>query len=74
VARNYPNQEKLREEMKVMAKMAAPGAPKQPEVPGIAIKTEFEQQGLKFTTRLVSVETGEVDAGKFAIPPGYKAP
>lgn len=74
VTQDYPNQEKLREEMKVMAKMAAPGAPKQPEVPGIAVKTEFEQQGLKFTTKLISLTMEPVDAAKFVIPEGYKAP
>jgi hypothetical protein len=74
VAKGYPGQEKLREEMKVMAKMAAANAPKQPDVPGIALKTEYEQQGLKFTTRLVSLKSEPVDAARFAIPEGYKAP
>ncbi len=74
VAKDYPNQEKLREEMKVLAKMAAPNAPKQPDVPGIAVKTEFEQQGLKFTTRLISLSTDPVDTARFAIPEGYQAP
>jgi hypothetical protein len=74
VAKDYPNVEKLKEEMKVMTKLAAPGAPKQPEVPGIPLKTEFEQSGLKFTTRLVSISTDPVDDAKFAIPTDYKSP
>lgn len=74
VAKSYPNGDKLREEMKVMAKLGTPGAPKQPEVPGIAVKTEFVQQGLKFTTRLVSIKTDSIDESKFAIPTDYKAP
>lgn len=71
---NYPNQDKLREQLKVMAKLADPTAEKQPDVPGIAIKTEFEQQGLKFTTKLVSLKDGPIDDAKFAIPTDYKAP
>jgi len=71
---NYPNQEKLRDQLKVMAKLADPTAEKQPEVPGIAIKTEFEQSGLKFTTKLVSLKDGPIDDAKFVIPADYKAP
>jgi hypothetical protein len=74
VAKSYPNGDKLREEMKVMAKLGTPGAPQQPEVPGIAIKTEFVQQGMKFTTRLVSIKTDSIDDSRFAIPTDYKAP
>ena len=74
VAKSYPNGDKLREEMKVMAKLGTPGAPKPPEVPGIAVKTEFVQQGMKFTTRLVSIKTDSIDESKFAIPTDYKAP
>jgi hypothetical protein len=74
VTMDYPNHEKLREEMKAIAKLGAAGAPKQPEVPGIAVKTEFEQQGLKFVTKLISLSTDAVDASKFVVPEGYKAP
>lgn len=74
VTLDYPNHAKLREEMKVIAKLASAGAQKQPEVPGIAVKTEFEQQGLKFVTKLISMSTDTVDASKFVVPEGYKAP
>ena len=74
VAKDYPNGEQLREELKMLSKLSAPGAPKPPEVPGIALKTEYEQQGLKFTTQLVSISTEPVDASRFVIPEGYKAP
>lgn len=74
VAKSYPNQEKLREQLKVMSKLAAPNSSKQPDVPGIAVKTEFEQQGLKFTTKLISLSDAPVDDSKFTIPDGYKAP
>ena len=74
VAKNYPGQDKFRTEMKAMAKLGGPNAPKQPEVPGIALKTEWEQQGLKFTTRLISITSDPVDASRFKLPEGYKAP
>ncbi len=74
VTQDYPNQEKLRNEMKVLSKLAAPGAPKQPEVPGIAVKTEFVQQGLKFTTKLISLSADPVDEARFVVPADYKAP
>ena len=73
LAKNYPGQEKLREELKVMTKLSAPGT-KQPEIPGLALKTEYEQQGLKFTTRLISISSDKIDDAKFAIPADYKAP
>lgn len=74
ITKNYPNQEKLQEQLKVMAKLSDPTATKQPEVPGIALKTEFEQQGLKFTTKLVSIKDAPIDDAKFVIPSDYKAP
>ena len=73
LSKTYPGQEKLREELKVMTKLSAPGT-KQPELPGLALKTEYEQQGLKFTTRLISISSDKIDDTKFAIPAGYKAP
>ncbi len=71
---DYPNQDKLREQLKVMAKLADPTAEKQPDIPGIAIKTEFEQQGIKFTTKLISLKDAPIDDAKFVIPADYKAP
>ena len=74
VAKSYPNQEKLRAEMKVIAKLSAADAAEQPEVPGIALKTEWEQQGMKFSTKLVSISIAPVDESKFALPTDYKTP
>ena len=71
---DYPGYKKFKEELKVISKMAAANAPEQAPLPGIANKTEYEQQGLKFETRLVSLKEGAVDEAKFAIPAGYKAP
>jgi hypothetical protein len=71
---DYPGYQKLKEELKVISKMAAANASEQAPLPGIAIKTEYERQGMKFETRLVSLKEGAVDEAKFAIPAGYKAP
>lgn len=74
VTKDCPNQEKLREQLKVMAKLAGPNAPKQPDVPGVAVKTEFVQQGHPFTTKLISVRDGPVSDAVFTIPADDKAP
>lgn len=71
---DYPGYQKLKEELKVISKMAVANASEQAPLPGIAIKTEYEQQGMKFERRLVSLKEGAVDEAKFAIPAGYKAP
>ena len=73
VAKDYPGYEKLKKELSVLERLASPGA-KQPPVPGIALKTEFEQQGMKFPTSLVSLKEQPVDESIFAVPSGYKAP
>lgn len=74
MAKDYPDQEQLRKELKVMEKMAAPNAPKQPDLPGVVLKTEYEQGGFQFSTRLVSISTDPVEASRFEIPADYKAP
>ena len=56
-----------------MEKLGTPGQ-KQPPMPGLALKTEYEQQGLKFTTMLVSLKEQPVDETIFKVPAGYKAP
>ncbi len=73
ITKDYPDQDKLKEALKPLAKIS-PAAAQQPDVPGTAVQTEFEQQGLKFTTKLVSIKTGPVDAALFVLPEGYKAP
>ena len=74
MAKDYPNLEKLKKQLEPLTKMAAPGAPKTPEIPGMMIKTENEQAGLKFTTRLISLEEKPVSDDLFKVPAGYKAP
>ena len=74
MAKDYPNLAKLKKQLEPLTKLAAPGAPKAPEIPGMMIKSENEQSGLKFTTRLVSLEEKAVSEDAFKIPSDYKAP
>lgn len=71
---NYPGYDKLKAELKTMAKLAAPGAPNGPEVPGMMLKSEYEASGVKFTTKLVSLEEKPLSDDLFIIPADYKAP
>lgn len=73
MTKDYPGYEKLRDGLKVLDKLGTPGA-KKPEVPGLALKTETEQQGLKFITLLVSLKEQPVDESMFNVPAGYKPP
>jgi hypothetical protein len=74
LTKDYPNQEKLKKQLEPLQKMAAPGAPKAPEMPGMVIKSENEQGGLKYTTRLISVEEKAVKDDAFKVPADYKSP
>ena len=73
VAKDYPGYDKLKKGLAVAAKMGA-GAAKAPEIPGMTLRYEYEQQGLKFVTNLVSITEKPVDASLFTVPTGYKAP
>jgi hypothetical protein len=73
MALSYPNLEKLKAEMAGMAKMAGVGAGKTAEIPGIMVKSEYEQSGLKFTTRLISMELKPVSDEVFKLPADYKS-
>lgn len=72
VAKDYPGYEKLQKQLSVMEKLGTPGASKPPALPGMTLKTEFEQQGLKFVTSLVSLKEEAVDGSIFNVPAGYK--
>ncbi len=74
MTKDYPNLEKLKKQLEPLQKMGTPGAPKPPEIPGMMIKSENEQAGLKFTTRLVSLEEKPVSEETFKVPADYKAP
>ncbi len=74
ICKNYPGYDKLKEALKPMTQMGAPDALKSPEVPGMMIKSEYEQQGLKFTTKLVSLKEQPVSDDLFIVPADYKAP
>lgn len=73
IAKDYPGYEKLKKELSVLEKLGSPGAAKQPPLPGLALKTEMEQQGMKITTALVSLKEQPVDESIFSVPAGYKA-
>lgn len=74
IARGYPGYEKLKEALKPMEKMGGPDAPKTPELPGMMLKSEYEQSGIKFVTKLVSIEEKSLPDSLFVAPAGYKAP
>lgn len=71
---NYPGLKKLQAELKTMAKLADPNATNGPAVPGMMLKSEFESGGMKFVTKLVSLEEKELSSDLFSIPADYKAP
>lgn len=71
---NYPGYDKLKAELKTLAKLAAPGAPKGPEVPGMLLQSEYEAGGVKFVTKLISLDERPLGDDLFAIPSDYKAP
>ena len=71
---DYPGYDKLKAGLKTMAKLSASGATSGPEVPGMMLKSEYEQSGIKFTTKLVSLEEKVLSDDLFVVPTGYKAP
>ncbi len=73
IAKDYPGYDKLKNELAPLAKMGSSNV-KQPELPGLALKTETESQGIKFVTSLVSLKEQKVDPSLFTVPAGYKAP
>jgi hypothetical protein len=74
MTKDYPNLDKLKKQLEALTKMGNPGAPKAQEIPGMMIKSENEQGGLKFTTHLVSLEEKAVNDSIFKAPADYKAP
>jgi hypothetical protein len=74
IAKSYPGYDKLKEALKPLARMGGPDAPKMPEVPGMMIKSEFEQSGLKLVTKLAGIEEKKLSDDLFKVPADYKAP
>lgn len=75
IAKDYPGYDKLRKELAVMEKFSNGNAAQSPpELPGMAVKSEYEQQGLKFVTTVVSLTEEKVDPSLFKVPAGYKPP
>ena len=71
IAKDYPNYATLKKQMSALEKLSASAA-KQPEVPGMALKTEFTTNGVTFTTSLVSLKEQKVDPAIFKAPAGYQ--
>ncbi len=71
VAKSYPGYEKLQKQLEPMTKMGSAGV-KQPEIPGMTLKTETTSSGLKFVTTLVSLKEEKVDPAIFKVPANYK--
>lgn len=72
MTKDYPNLDKLKKQLDPVINMGAKDAPKAQEIPGMMIKSENEQTGLKFTTRLVSLEEKAVSDALFKVPADYK--
>ncbi|MBL9115191.1 MAG: DUF4412 domain-containing protein [Verrucomicrobiaceae bacterium] len=68
----YPGYDKLKNELKTMEKMSDKAGPESSKIDGMMIKSEFEQSGLKFVTKLVSLEEKKLGDDIFAVPAGYK--
>ena len=71
VAKDYPGYAKLKSQLNTFEKLN-PGGPKQPELPGMTLKTEFTTNGIKFVTSLVSLKEQKVDPAVFKVPADYK--
>ena len=74
MAKDYPDAEKIKKEMEVMTKMAGAGAQKTPDIPGLMVKSEFENAGVKVVTKVLSAKVKDVSEEIFEVPAGYKAP
>lgn len=72
IAKEYPGYDKLKSQLNTFEKLN-PAGTKQPELPGLAVKTEFTSNGIKFVTSLVSLKEQKVDPGIFKVPADYKA-
>lgn len=72
VAKDYPGYDKLKTELAALKKMGGPAAAEQPDLPGMAIKTETKAGGITYVSTLVSLKEEAVDDKVFTPPAGYK--
>ncbi len=72
ITKDYPGYDKLKKELSALEKLNTSGV-KQPETPGMAIRTETTVSGVKFATTLVSIKEQKVDPAIFKVPAGYQA-
>ena len=70
IAKDYPNYDRMKSQLSTFEKLN-PTA-KQPELPGLALKTEYTASGIKFVTTLVSLKEQKVDPSVFKVPGNYK--
>ena len=73
VTKDYPCYDKLKAELAALRKINPSGV-KQPEVPGMTLRTEFTSNGLTFVTSVVSLQEQAVDPKIFQVPADYKTP
>lgn len=72
IAKDYPGYDKLKMELAAMKKMGGASAANQPDLPGMAIKTETKAGGITYVTMLVSLKSEPVDDKIFTPPADYK--
>jgi hypothetical protein len=72
-AKDYPNAQKLKEQMNKLAKASSGGMvdPAQFDVPGMIVKTEMTTPQGKVTTTLTGVREENVAVTEFEVPTGY---
>ena len=73
VTKDYPGYDKLKAELAALRNLN-PGGPKQPEVPGMTLRTEYTANGMTFVTSVVSLKEEKVDPKIFVVPANYVAP
>ncbi len=74
IAKDYPGYDKLKGELAALKKMGGAATADQPDLPGMAIKTETKAGGLTYVTTLISLKETPVDEKIFTPPADYKAP
>ena len=73
VAPSYPNAKAVKDELSKMSKAMSTGLPDPNsfDLPGLVVKMDADMPTGKLTTTLQSAKQQPVDAGEFAVPPGY---
>ena len=78
VAKNFPDFNKLKEEIDKVSKAGSRGFgatnnfPDMTTLPGMVVKTESAAGPIKIVNTLISVKQGDIDASEFETPKDYK--